>query len=232
MSLRDLFAVESKPMLHVAAVRECNMQHQPCEAATSNATLVPHARGKPCVPTLSDATHLATLVQHAPKTTVAHSQVFALGNRTRATPADGSEELSQDLPLLAALAEFDALIERLCDLRNHPADVREQMRQVLRRMAPYNVPGELDAVRELVKQAEAGDLSMLSDDRITCRNCWKRAPNGICGIAKPGGIVNAKVGYIPDALLQHRCPGFIPKTVGGDQRTGAERWPDLGIDDL
>ena len=154
-------------------------------------------------------------------------ELMAILGGTKVPASDG--ELSQDLPLLAALAEFDALIERLCDLRNHPADVREQMRQVLRRMAPYNVPGELDAVRELVKQAEAGDLSMLSDDRITCRNCWKRAPNGICGIAKPGGIVNAKVGYIPDALLPHRCPGFIPKTVGGDQRTGAERWP--GLDD-
>ena len=66
-------------------------------------------------------------------------------------------EPAQDLPLLAALAEFDALIDRLCDLSRYPADVREEMRQARQHMAPCNVPAELDAVRDLVKRAESGE---------------------------------------------------------------------------
>jgi len=69
-------------------------------------------------------------------------------------PANDDTEPAQDLPLLAALAEFDALIERLCDLCRFPADVRENMRQARRRMAPGNVPAELDAVREHVRRHE------------------------------------------------------------------------------
>ena len=138
-------------------------------------------------------------------------------------------EPAQDLPLLAALAEFDALIERLCDLSRYPADVREEMRQARRCMAPGNVSAELDAVRELVKRAKAGDAG-LADDRITCRDCAnRRTYDGACKVAEVGGMVNARRGYVPDATLPHRCEGFLPKANAEDKRTGAERWPNLGI---
>ena len=64
-----------------------------------------------------------------------------------------------DLPLLAAIAEFDALIERLCDLSKHSPNVRERMRQVRRHMAPVNIPRELESVRCLVKHIEVGRVS-------------------------------------------------------------------------
>ena len=69
--------------------------------------------------------------------------------------ANDDTEPAQDLPLLAALAEFDALIDRLCELSKHPPEVREEMRRVRYGMAPCNVPRELEEVRELVRRAES-----------------------------------------------------------------------------
>jgi len=68
--------------------------------------------------------------------------------------ANDDAEPAQDLPLLAALAEFDALIERLCDLSRYPADVRENMRQARRRMSPDNLRLELPVMREHLARAE------------------------------------------------------------------------------
>jgi hypothetical protein len=151
------------------------------------------------------------------------------GNAAANDDHERDTEPAQDLPLLAALAEFDALIERLCDLSRYSADLREELRQARRCMAPGNVPAELDAVRELVKRAEAGD-SALADDRITCRDCAnRRTYDGVCKVAEVGGTVNAMRGYVPDATLPHRCAGFLPKANAEDRRTGAERWPKLGI---
>ena len=74
-------------------------------------------------------------------------------------PAGRDAEPSRNLPLLAALAEFDQLIERLCDLSRYPADMREEMRQARRHMAPGRVTAELEAVRNLVKKAEASNAT-------------------------------------------------------------------------
>ena len=151
------------------------------------------------------------------------------GNTAANDDHERDTEPAQDLPLLAALAEFDGLIERLCDLSRFPADVREEMRQARRCMAPGNVSAELDAVRELVKRAEAGDAGV-ADDRITCRDCVnRRTYDGACKVASIGGTVNAMQGYAPDATMPHRCAGFLPKATAEDKRTGAERWPNLGI---
>lgn len=57
----------------------------------------------------------------------------------------------QDLPLLAALAEFDGLIERLCDARAWPDAVRTEMREARRRMSPDNVRKELPYMRQQVR---------------------------------------------------------------------------------
>ena len=72
---------------------------------------------------------------------------------------------AQDLPLLSTLADFDALLDRLCDLFRYPADMREEMRQARRRMAPGNVPAELDAMRELVNSIEAVNHRSIAERR-------------------------------------------------------------------
>lgn len=64
-------------------------------------------------------------------------------------PADDGE-LSQDLPLLAALDEFDALIERLCDLRRYDDATRNTMRETRLRMSPDSVRAELPLMRKFV----------------------------------------------------------------------------------
>lgn len=233
MSLRDLFAVKPSAMLHVATTRQCNMQQMRPDCATAHATPVQQQPVNPCVPTLSSATPSATMMQQGIDSDVAGTQCPVYGRQADATPASRDAvpdtEPAQDLPLLAACLEFQALIERLCDLSNHPADVRAQMRRVSRCMAPGSVTVELDAVRELVKRAEAGDAA-LADDRITCRDCAnRRTYDGACKVAEIGGTVNAMRGYVPDATLPHRCAGFAPKATAEDKRTGAERWSNLGI---
>lgn len=153
------------------------------------------------------------------------------GNAAANDAPEADTEPAQDLPLLAALAEFDALIERLCDVSRYPADVREEMRQARRRMSPDNLRLELPVMREHLARAEAGDRAAVADDRITCRECVNRRPyDGACKIASPGGTVTAVVGYVPDATLAHRCDGFMPKPGATDQRDGAARWRGL-LDD-
>lgn len=61
--------------------------------------------------------------------------------------ANDDSDPAQDLPLLAAAEEFETLIERLCDLRRYPADVREEMRATRKRMSPNNVRAELSWLR-------------------------------------------------------------------------------------
>ena len=145
----------------------------------------------------------------------------ALAANDQATPAP-------DLSLLAAVNEFEALIERLCGLRRHPPDIRAQLRAASHRMMPARVPDELEAMRALVERVEAEEREIPADDRIICRACRnRRTSDGVCKIAAPGDIVSATHGYTPDSLLLHRCAGFTPQPNATDQRAGLERWPSL-----
>lgn len=228
MSLRDLFIAQKLPVLQVATLRECNMQHSYISDATNHATSAQHECEDASLPTVSGATNHATFVQQQLKTNVAWREQLQEHAQPDATLDIATDEGNQDLPLLAAVVEFDTLIERLCDLSKYPADVREEMRQVLKKMAPVNVLDELNAVREQVRTLEAGEKAATADDRITCRECSnRRAYDGLCKIATPGGIVNAVRTYEPDALLPHRCAGFAPEPNATDQRSGLARWPDL-----
>ncbi len=56
--------------------------------------------------------------------------------------------------ILAALEEYDRLINRLCDLRGDPREHRERLLQARQSMAPADLPGDLEAFRQIVKQSE------------------------------------------------------------------------------
>lgn len=70
---------------------------------------------------------------------------------------------------------------------------------------------------------EAEALAWREDDRRRCRHCLNLLPNGICKIAKPGGLVSANRGYRPVDILK-RCEGYRPCPDDPDRRNGLERW--------
>lgn len=80
----------------------------------------------------------------------AKPDLLAILGSTKA-PADG-DELSQDLPLLAASVEFDALIERLCDRRRYDETTRNTMRATRKRMSPDAVRTELPQMRKFIEE--------------------------------------------------------------------------------
>ena len=81
---------------------------------------------------------------------VAKPELLAL---LSAEPID--TEPAQDLPLLAACVEFEALIERLCDARLHDGETRALMHHTRTHMSPERLRAELPLVRDLVKRAES-----------------------------------------------------------------------------
>lgn len=56
--------------------------------------------------------------------------------------------------ILDALAEYDMLIHRLCDLRSDSQEHREKLLQARRSMAPAELPGDLEAFRQIVNRSE------------------------------------------------------------------------------
>ena len=64
------------------------------------------------------------------------------------------------------------------------------------------------------------------DDRRTCSQC-QNLRGRVCGIAKPGGVVSANLGYRPAIASLQRCVGYLPNTIDYNQRPGRERWPGL-----
>lgn len=80
---------------------------------------------------------------------------FVSTRPARSRPIAIANETSlQDLPLLAALAEFDVLIRRLCDLRGFNDRVRRDMERVRRCMSPDAIGRELPILRHQVIAAE------------------------------------------------------------------------------
>jgi hypothetical protein len=64
------------------------------------------------------------------------------------------DKAGPDLPLLAAIAEFDALIDRLCDNDRHSPAVKQEMRANRKRMSPERVLREL----KIVSRRSSGKL--------------------------------------------------------------------------
>lgn len=69
-------------------------------------------------------------------------------------------------------------------------------------------------------QAHFSEMPMLND-RITCQQCRRLKPGGLCGSPVWGPR------YHPPAR-PHRCAEFQPKPGAADPRSGAQRWPGLG----
>ena len=61
--------------------------------------------------------------------------------------ANDDTEPAQDLPLLAAIAEFDGLIARLCDARGWSDVVRVDLLETRKRMRPDAIRDELPTMR-------------------------------------------------------------------------------------
>lgn len=76
------------------------------------------------------------------------------------------------------------------------------------------------------RAAELSTLDAVPDDRRTCSQCLNLRGR-VCGIAKPGGVVSANLGYRPAIASLQRCVGYLPNTIDYNQRPGRERWPGL-----
>lgn len=66
-------------------------------------------------------------------------------------PADDDTDAGPDLPLLAAVQEFEALIDRLCDLSRYDDDTRRRMHDARCHMSPESLwKNYLPRIRALV----------------------------------------------------------------------------------
>ncbi len=57
--------------------------------------------------------------------------------------------------IFAALDEYDALINRLCDLRGDPLEHRDRLLQARRSMAPADLPDDLTRFKQHVEKTES-----------------------------------------------------------------------------
>lgn len=68
----------------------------------------------------------------------------------------------------------------------------------------------------------------VDDERRTCGQCLN-LQGRVCTVARPGGLVSARVGYAPSPNLPLRCAGYSPGADDPDQRSAAERWPGWSL---
>jgi hypothetical protein len=82
------------------------------------------------------------------------------------------------------------------------------------------------AKAEPIEPGRSG-YAVTDDERRFCSQCGNLR-DGVCIVAKPGGLVSAIVGYRP-ALVDtlRRCAGYSPNASDTDQRPGGERWPGM-----
>ena len=186
---------DTTDLLHVARPRECNMQPPRAPSATTHATtslkaaaLLVIARNRACS---NRATTLAPGVQQ--------------------TPAQSAPLIASGSALTGPLAELNGLVARLLRPGVSPAEVTEAQEEV----ATHNVIEALRALRPLAETMPetALPISLVMDDRITCRQCTRRL----------GEICRVKA--CATALDQpRRCRSFEPRAEEQDQRSGRERW--------
>lgn len=56
--------------------------------------------------------------------------------------------------ILDAIAEYDRLINRLCDLRGDPQEHRDRLLHARRSMAPADIPDDLERFKQVVNKVE------------------------------------------------------------------------------
>jgi hypothetical protein len=128
----------------------------------------------------------------------------------------------------AQAAELRALIQSVAERDSWPAaDLEEAIAVAL-----AEVDAALVCFRELAAALPAAPVG-LDDDRRTCRTCHElRASTGECRAARTMHIGTAGREYHPMPDLLRRCDGYKPRPSEVDQRTGAERWPEIAADTL
>jgi hypothetical protein len=137
--------------------------------------------------------------------------------------ANEDTEPAQDLPLLDALAEFDALIDRLAASGyDGPA-----LHDAQHRMSPDAIRAELPIVRRHLEEFEHPRGDSMPDNRRTCEQCTQLTSAGRCMAAARGEIAAARF-YFPQLKQPMRCAGYRPDSSDPDQRPATERWPGIG----
>lgn len=134
----------------------------------------------------------------------------AIPNRTHAAPLAAKE--AGEMASLAALVRSVGAAWAFT-----PEEVGEALANALAK------PEEARACFE----ALAAEVASMDDDRTTCQTCVGRRFDGVCRAAQRGDISGSARSYTPDPSIRRRCEAYAPKPDDPDQRTGAERWPNL-----
>lgn len=133
-----------------------------------------------------------------------------IANRTHAAPLSTKE--AGEMASLAALVRSVGAAWAFT-----PEEVAEALTHALAK------PEEARACFE----ALAAEVASMDDDRTTCQTCAGRRFDGACRAAQRGDISGTARNYTPDPAIRRRCEAYAPKPNDPDQRTGAERWPNL-----
>lgn len=190
---------DTSDLLHVARVRECNVQQPGAPGATAPAT-----------------TRATTSLKAAALLVIARNR--ACNNRATTPPSGVQQTPARSTTLVASGNAFTAILAELNGLVARAArypelssvDVAEAQeaatRDVSEALRGFRAP--LEAFLET-----ALPISLVVDDRITCRQCTQRVGE-ICRIKASATALDQP----------RRCRSFEPRPEERDTRTGRERW--------
>lgn len=112
--------------------------------------------------------------------------------------------------------ELLALVDAVADFHGFNPEQRVEAKQI----ALADLEAALECFRALV--AKIPGIQPATDDRITCSQCANLAGRK----CSKWEAMGAARGWEP-VQLPLRCEQFKPKAGEADQRTGAQRWPNL-----
>lgn len=115
--------------------------------------------------------------------------------------------------------ELIALVDAIADFHGFNPEQRDEAKQI----ALADLEAALECFRDLAARIPGGPgVQSATDDRIRCNQCANLAGRK-CTKWKELGAAR---GWEP-VQLPLRCEQFKPKAGEADQRTGAQRWPEL-----
>jgi hypothetical protein len=117
---------------------------------------------------------------------------------------------------VAPEVELIALVDAVADFHGFNQEQRVEAKQI----ALADMEAALECFRDLAAQIPGIELT--TDDRITCNRCVNLVGRKCTKWIEMGAVR----GWEP-VQLPMRCEQFTPKAGEADQRTGAERWPNL-----
>ncbi len=115
-----------------------------------------------------------------------------------------------------AHAELLALVDAVADFHDFNPEQRAEAKEI----ALADLEAALECFRDLA--ARIPSIQPATDDRITCNRCVNLVGRKCTKWIEMGAVR----GWEP-VQLPMRCEQFTPKAGEADQRTGAERWPNL-----